>query len=169
MKKWYVLVLPLLVIFVLGCESIEDSTVVSRDDQPDVFMVEDENLAMNLAMEEARDTIDVFIDALISGAYYSVSLKGRFEDGAYIEHMWIENISYENQVFLGTLANEPLDLKNIAYGDNVELEVDHVSDWMIVDEDGKVTGGYTIKVLRNTMSEEDRAEFDESTGLFFDE
>lgn len=83
--------------------------------------------------------------------------------------MWLSGIKYSDGIFKGTLDNTPYYLKNIALGDVVEAKVDDVSDWMIIDGSNHVTGGYTVQVLLDDMSEEDRNEFLSSTGYILND
>lgn len=47
------------------------------------------------------------------------------------------------------------------------FKIFHISDWMII-EDNKLIGGYTIKNLRNKMTEEERKAFDGSFGVIIE-
>jgi uncharacterized protein YegJ (DUF2314 family) len=46
-------------------------------------------------------------------------------------------------------------------GQKVSVEPAKISDWMFV-EDRKLVGGYTIRVLRDSVPASERAEFDKS-------
>lgn len=50
---------------------------------------------------------------------------------------------------------------SVTFGDQVEVLPSKISDWMIV-EDNKLIGGYTIRVLRDEMSDDKKKEFDQS-------
>jgi uncharacterized protein YegJ (DUF2314 family) len=63
--------------------------------------------------------------------------------------------------------NDPDTVKNVKIGQKVSIEPSKISDWMFV-ENGKLVGGYTIRVLRDTMSAGERAEFDKSAGFVID-
>ena len=52
-------------------------------------------------------------------------------------------------------------MSHVKNGDSEEVEPSKISDWMFVDE-GKLVGGYTLRVLRDSMSPAERAEFDKS-------
>jgi uncharacterized protein YegJ (DUF2314 family) len=45
----------------------------------------------------------------------------------------------------------------------VSVRRDEIMDWMYV-EDGKLVGGYTIRVQRDSLDMNERAEFDQSVG-----
>ena len=85
------------------------------------------------------------------------------------EHIWLDDISYDGDLFTGRLSNAPLHLEDLKLGDKVSVATDDVSDWMIVDEDGRLTGGYTLRVLRNRMSPEEQEQFDKESGLVIED
>jgi uncharacterized protein YegJ (DUF2314 family) len=130
---------------------------LEREGKPDVLMVGSGNESMNQAMVEARNTVQTFIDNLNQPKenQRDFSLKVRFEEGDKVEHMWLMEIKYNQGKFVGKLNNDPVDMKKVKFGDEVEVGLDRVSDWVFI-EDGKMKGGYTTKVLLREMSEEER-------------
>ncbi len=84
-----------------------------------------------------------------------------FTDGTNSEHIWLSDVVFDGKIFKGTIGNEPLDVKTISFGDQTEVFPTEISDWMII-ENNKLKGGYTIRVLRDSMSDNDKAKFDQS-------
>jgi len=152
----------------VACEPGADP-VVQRPGEPDVVLLGGEDEEMNRAMAEARETIGEFIERLARAPeeQTTLSLKVRFEEGEIIEHIWIEPSAHENGLFAGIVANEPLDLVEIELGEPVRVPLDRVSDWLAV-ENGRLVGGYTLRVLRDRMSAEERDAFDRETGLIIE-
>ncbi|MHC5114007.1 MAG: YegJ family protein [Planctomycetota bacterium] len=147
----------------IGCssEAPPADDVIRRDGEPPVFLVEEEDEAMTRAIDEARATIDRFIEALQAPSptqnYFSV--KAPFTDGEDREHIWLSGVSYDGTVFEGEIGNEPADLTSVKLGDRVAVAPDQITDWMIID-DGRLLGGYSIRLLRDRMTEAERREFD---------
>jgi uncharacterized protein YegJ (DUF2314 family) len=52
-------------------------------------------------------------------------------------------------------------VSNVKIGDQATVDPESISDWMFVDN-GKLVGGYTVRVLRDAMSAAEREEFDKS-------
>ena len=145
--------------------------VSRRQDHADVYHISSEAERMNEAMEKARHTLWYFKKSLLNPRpdqqYFS--LKARIEDGAETEHIWLNSVSFdETDNFYGTIGNEPLTIKNVSLGKEIGVALDGVSDWMIL-EDGKLVGGYTIRALRDGMSEKDQRKFDQQVGFLIDE
>lgn len=145
--------------------------VVKREGEPDVYYVAGEEERMNFAMEKARLTISYFKESLTrpKATQQSFSLKARIEDGEMTEHIWLSDVSYdEDKNFYGTVNNEPVDVTNVTFGQQIGIATEHVSDWMII-EDGRLIGGYTIRAVRDGMQGKQREEFDKSIGIPIDE
>ena len=152
------------VFIIMGCGLMApDEDVISREGEPDVHLVESEDEEMNAARKTVQETIDEFIRFLESpeeGQTY-FSLKARFivldRPGSF-EHIWLDDVSFDGERFTGKIGNEPLDVTYLSLGEEVTVEMEDVSDWMIIEE-GVLKGGYTLLVLINRMSQEEREEF----------
>ena len=146
-------------------------SVIKRSGQPDVVNVSTDEERMNFAMEKARLTIGYFKRSLshpLPGQTY-FSLKAKITDGTEVEHLWLNTLSFdESGNAYGNVGNEPVNVKNVSMGKRIGVTSENISDWMIV-ENGKLIGGYTIRVIRENVEEKDRPAFDKSINLFIDE
>lgn len=65
------------------------------------------------------------------------------------EHIWVENLSRNGTRWNGTLANDPLGLKDMKLGSPVEFDQDEIEDWLVMGPHFR-DGGFTISgVLRH--------------------
>jgi uncharacterized protein YegJ (DUF2314 family) len=149
----------------------QDTPVTRREDNPDVYHISGEEERMNFAIEKARHTLRYFKESLHNnqpGQEY-FSLKAKIIDGNEIEHIWLNNVSFdESNTFYGSIGNQPLNVKNVSMGQEVGVGIENVSDWMIL-ENGKLIGGYTIRAIRDGKKGKELEKFDQSIGLFIDE
>jgi uncharacterized protein YegJ (DUF2314 family) len=149
----------------LGCRSTEE---LVAGDEGNVELVESDDSEMNAAIEQARASLNEFIAAFQSPTptqtYFSIKARFFYGEGGAAEHIWLEDLAFDEEHFTGALANEPVNVSGLHLGDRVTVESADISDWMIVD-DGRLLGGFTIHVLRSRLTEEERREFDEETGL----
>ena len=83
-----------------------------------------------------------------------------------VEHMWISDVRFDGTTVSGTLLNDPHDLRSVRAGDAVSAGMDRLADWMYVRE-GIVFGGFTVDVIRQGMSDGERAQHDDAWGLDF--
>lgn len=101
------------------------------------------------AMQRARETLPRFFDLAESGIEAEFLLKMRLTGGVRDEHLWMQVLGYDGDVFCGIIASDPI-TPGYRYGDEVRLHRDDVEDWMV--NTGKVRyGGYTVRVLLKSM------------------
>lgn len=146
-----------------GSEQQPPRQSIEREGHPPVTFVAPDSPDMTAAIERARSSTDRFIAALADPkrAQSSFSVKVSVQDGEHIEHVWVSKVLYRNGKFLGKIGNAPARVSGVAIGDEVSLPMREVSDWMYVDN-GRLVGGYTLRVLRDGMSDEERHKFDRS-------
>jgi len=164
MKKLQTTTLLLFIIIsILSCNS---QNKIERENEPTIYNIEENDVEMNKAVETAKQTLDSFDYAFknYTRVFTFFGLKKRFEENGIVEHIWIGNIKYENGKYIGIIDNEPEKIENIKLGDTVEIEKDDISDWMYI-KNSELHGGYTIRLLRNRMSENERKKFDAESGM----
>jgi uncharacterized protein YegJ (DUF2314 family) len=136
---------------------------VSRlpDTEPPLISFADDDEEMNDAMAKARETVDEFIVALgdPQPSQTDFSIKVGFRDAHGNEYICLNNVTYHDGVFHGTIGNEPETVRSVRYGEPVTVAKDQIGDWMYID-DGKLIGGYTMRVMRSRLAPDKRAEFD---------
>ncbi|WP_371311664.1 DUF2314 domain-containing protein, partial [Flavobacterium circumlabens] len=72
--------------------------------------------------------------------------------------MWLTDVQYKNGKYSGILDNEPEYITEYKIGEKIEVDNSKISDWMYI-ENGKLFGGYTMKLLRARMTEAEREQF----------
>lgn len=146
------------------------TTKIEREGQPTIYSVTDNDTEMNDAIKLANQTLYKFNDALKnknSDLQY-FALKTRFNTANGGEHIWVSNITLEDNKYFGVVNNLPESIKGIKMGDTIQVKNDNISDWMYVDNQ-KLLGGYTIRLLRKRMTEIERKQFDSENGLIIEE
>lgn len=119
---------------------------------------------MNAAIQEAVRNYALFERALqlpdSTLTDFAVKLKFAYGNGN-MEHMWVNDLHIIGGQLFGVLGNEPVHVEGIELGDTLRVVRDDISDWMYA-KDGKLQGGYTIKVIYNNLDEKEKKEFQES-------
>jgi uncharacterized protein YegJ (DUF2314 family) len=90
------------------------------------------------------------------------ALKTKFDSPDGAEHIWVKDIEIKNGRYFGVIDNAPTSIPNLKVGD--AIEVHNITDWMYIDN-GVLRGGYTIRLLRDRMSAEERKAFDTEYGV----
>ena len=78
--------------------------------------------------------------------------------------MWLNQLYFKSEQLFGVLDSDPVSVFTVKAGDSLEIQRDKVSDWMYI-KNGKLVGGYTIKVLYNKMSKKEREQFKNEVGF----
>ena len=162
MKK---LIFVLIILFTIA--SCKKTDKIEREDEPTIYNVEQQDTEMNKAIAEAKKTVPEFYNALESGNpdYDAFGIKMRFntsDSGG--EHIWINGLFKKDGEYFGVVDNLPEFTKEVEQGDTIKIDKNQLSDWMYLDKN-KLKGGYTIRLLRDRMSEEERTEFDKTSGM----
>jgi uncharacterized protein YegJ (DUF2314 family) len=133
----------------------------------EIYSIDVGDEEMNNAIAEARTSFKQFNDAFKSNRsdYSLFALKVMFQDhvGGY-EHIWITDLSFRDGEYHGTVGNTPSYTTEVEAGQQITVEAKKISDWMYV-EHGKLRGGFTLRVLRNRMSQSERDKFDADLGF----
>jgi uncharacterized protein YegJ (DUF2314 family) len=130
--------------------------------EPQVFNVDRHNDAMKRAVHQARRTVGVFIQALRhpAGGQSDFEVKKPFRQGDVVEHLWLSDVSFRGNRFHGHVDNVPRKIKGPKMGDRVTVNPNEISDWAFINN-GRLVGGYTIRVLYAELSPEGRKQLDD--------
>ena len=81
--------------------------------------------------------------------------------------MWVRVTERSTPVLKGVLLSKPASLKSVQVGQEVRFAPERITDWLCV-EQGKAKGAYTVQLLRQRMTEEERREHDQSYPFSFE-
>jgi uncharacterized protein YegJ (DUF2314 family) len=93
-------------------------------------------------------------------------LRVRFEgpgEGA-VEFHWTGVVDYYDGIFTVELLDSVSVDMGLHAGRQVQVPLYNVVDWIIVEEDGTFTGGYTVLLAYERMTPEEKEDFLAATG-----
>jgi uncharacterized protein YegJ (DUF2314 family) len=128
------------------------------------------------AYARASETLPRFIEHIQSGirAYFSAKLRFRDPDesersgGDSFLFLWLSGVHYHaaERVFSGGFFEVPPELQKWhQVGQRLTFEGEDIFDWMALTEDGRLFGGYTLRVSRSKLPESERADYDRYIGV----
>ena len=137
-----------------GCGRSNPSRTISGENS-NVIMASEIDMELNAAVKKAQATLNTFVakTSTSSPSVTNASIKVAFDYGGGAEHIWANDVVHDNGTFTGTIDEDALYAPNIRAGQQVSVTADRISDWLVV-EDGKLHGGYTIKVLIKSLPPE---------------
>ena len=127
-----------------------------------MYTVDDNDMQMEHAVQRARKNVGQFITAVQSPPPNSrdFQVKKLFvsKDGT-AEHIWLANVKFVGNRFVGVVDNKPNKIVGLKIGDRESVNPDEVTDWSYV-ANGKLVGGYTVRVLFAEMSSDEKQQFE---------
>ncbi len=128
--------------------------------EPEYFEVKENDAQMKRAVRMARKHLRVFITALEHPApgQSDFEVKKPFVQGDHVEHIWLSHVRYSGRRFHGSVDNQPQEIQGLKMGMRVSVNPNEISDWLFLDN-GKLVGGYTIRVLYNDLPPDRKKEF----------
>lgn len=118
------------------------------------------------AVRQAQDTLYVLRQAFLAPkpSYSFMSVKVRFATDEGTEDMWTEPVDLLDNVYTVRMV-EGVTLKLKAHPDRlVEVSPEEIIDWMILEKDGTVLGGYTLRLEYQRLSPEEQKKYKQRTG-----
>jgi uncharacterized protein YegJ (DUF2314 family) len=159
-KKLTILLCGLL----LACQSEPKFRKVNGEYPAEKYAFTD--VDMNNVILLARKTLNQFDQALTNrdSTQTVFAVKALFDTQNGGEHIWLTEIIKKGGQYSGIINNVPEATREVKLGDTVLVTKDRISDWMYI-QNGKLIGGYTIRVTRNKLSESGQKLFDEESGF----
>jgi uncharacterized protein YegJ (DUF2314 family) len=165
-------VLSLICIFLTACSAMNQFQPAENNSMQSISTGEDANseiipgddLEMRTAIHLAQATLPSFTEFFKhpkpSQVYFSILVKIAVydEDEVTEELFWVDELSYADNRFEGTVVNDA-EYADLRAGDPIIVQPQEIMDWMII-EDGRLIGGFTLIVDHNRMSDSEREQFD---------
>lgn len=125
---------------------------------------------MESAFAEARASLDQFIQLLAepnpTRTFAALKIRFTLPDGT-TQDIWCDEVTYKEGQFTGNMGDDLPSLR-LYFGDRIPLSQNDIVDWMIV-QDGKLIGGFTIRVAYSRMTPAEKEFFLNDAGYTIDE
>ena len=128
----------------------------------------DEELAE--AVRQAQETLHIWRQEFLAPktAYSMTSLKIRFSNDEEVEDMWTEPVYILDNTYTVRMV-EGVTLEQGVHPDRLlDVKPADIVDWMLLEEDGTLVGGYTLGLEYKRMTPEEQKKYIEITGIRFD-
>jgi uncharacterized protein YegJ (DUF2314 family) len=144
------------------------STPLSPSINTSIPTFTDEELA--IAVQQAQETLYIWRQEFLAPkeSYSMMSLKVRFAADGEVEDMWTEPLYIlDNTYTVRMVEGVTLD-KGIHPGRMLDVKPEDIVDWMMLQEDGTLLGGYTLRLEYERMTPEQQKKYIEITGIDFE-
>lgn len=125
---------------------------------------------MEAAFTQAHATLHEFIQHIatpnITRTFAALKVRFKLPDGS-AQDIWCDNVTHRDDQFTGNMGDDIPALR-LAFDDRITIPAADILDWMIV-ENGKLIGGFTIRVAYSRMTPEEQQLFLNDAGYSVDE
>ena len=134
-------------------------TIPANAVDDNVITFSEDDVAMNAAIAKARSSLPVFWKKYLTRQANEdgFALKIKIVDGQAIEHFWCNEITGDENMSTCVIANDPELVTTVAYGQEIQVNPDDISDWKF-ERNGKIIGGETIRVMIPKLSKQEADE-----------
>jgi uncharacterized protein YegJ (DUF2314 family) len=122
------------------------------------------NPDMREAEKKARASLDQFKRLINDLSEINPLIKVRLVEKNTSARMWLIVDEVHKESFSAHLFEVPSDFEEYQAGTRFDIQNDEILDWMF-NNDGEVSGAFTIRVQRTSMTESERKEMDEYMGV----
>ncbi|MBS7333871.1 MAG: DUF2314 domain-containing protein [Weeksellaceae bacterium] len=153
---------------IFGCNQIENTKEIEKNlDKKGISLIQYDDDEMNKAIKDARLTFDDFKEEIENpeDKYFAVKIGILYPGGK--EHLWVVDVVNENGKYYGRVDNQPEYTNDVKLNDIIEIPLNLISDWMVIDGNQLIGGGYTLKLIRERMNPQEREAFDKESNLSF--
>jgi uncharacterized protein YegJ (DUF2314 family) len=160
-KNWFILLLFVAVACKQGADKEGEMVTEKNAAGEDVYSFDNNSTSMEAAMAEANKTWPLFEQNIFAGQPGTdhFGIKMIFKNFGDEEHLWLRSLHKKNGKLHGVLIDAPYKITDIKAGDTFIIKINRISDW-VYSENGKMIGGYTLRVIYNNLkSEEEKREY----------
>ena len=170
--QWKNFLLPVMMLLA-SCSPTEPTRapialpVVSSPHTP-IPILKDEEL--DEAIRQAQETLHIWRQEFLAPkkSYSITSLKVRFGEEGDIEDMWTEPLYILDNIYTVRMVEGVTVEQGIHPDRLVDVRPEDIIDWMLLEEDGTLVGGYTLRLEYKRMTPEQQKRYIEITGIRFD-
>lgn len=138
-----------------------------KKDEPLFAVIDSNDELFRMTVEKAQSEINWFQNELNSKSETAMaSVKIRIPDNQNNDaFIWLINPSFESDTCVAEVFEIPAESFDFKVGDKLRFHKKDVQDWYILDQEGKMKGGYSLRYMRQKLSRKDQIEFDKYIGV----
>ena len=121
-----------------------------REKDIEAARLQSEALAMRQAAEKAQATLDDFLikATQLPAGTKAYAVKVAVKEGRATEYFWVNEFSWSDGTFTGTINDEPRLVKSVKPGQIYKFSRFDIVDWTYIDEkSGRTFGNFTACAL----------------------
>jgi uncharacterized protein YegJ (DUF2314 family) len=137
------------------------------EDEPLFANIDSDELGYKRTVETAQSQISVFLQKLkvkpeTSTACVKIFISDNKGNEAFV---WLVNPVFNLDTCIAEIFEIPEEFVDFKPGDKLKFIKKDIQDWYILDKEGRMQGGYSLRHMRQRLSIKDQIEFDKYIGV----
>lgn len=150
----------------IGCTIVNNKTF-AQGDEPRFINVDSKEAEYKLTVEKAQRQLSLFekkLKVMPETSYSNVKtfIPDTNGGGAFI---WLSEPVFHGDTCIAVIFEIPSEFTNLKVGDPWKFHKKDMLDWYILDKEGRMEGGFSLRYHRSKLSGEKQKEFDEYVGV----
>ncbi|MBN8650373.1 MAG: DUF2314 domain-containing protein [Cytophagales bacterium] len=154
------------IFFLLSSCSTKETSFDRKDDEPIFANINSDDSEYLMTVKEAQSQINSFIEKLktkpeSSNACVKIPVSDNKGKTAFT---WLVNPVFDLDSCVAEIFEIPSEF-DLKQGDKLKFIKNDIQDWYILDQEGRMEGGYSLRYMRKRLSIKDQMEFDKYIGV----
>jgi uncharacterized protein YegJ (DUF2314 family) len=146
---------------------VVNNKTLAQGDEPRFVNADSKDAEYKLTVEKAQRLLPLFektLKAMPETSYANVKTYIPDSDGggAFI---WLSDPVFRGDTCIAQIFEIPAAFTNLKVGDRLKFHKKDIKDWYILDKEGRMEGGFSLRYHRSKLSGEKQKEFDEYVGV----
>jgi uncharacterized protein YegJ (DUF2314 family) len=164
MTKWLYVIISLSFL-VTNCST--KKKFERKEREPLFANLDSDEVNYKKTVKKAQSEISLFQQELIvkpetSTACVKIFIPDNRDKGAFI---WLVNPAFELDTCVAEIFEIPNEFGDFRVGDKLKFHKEDIQDWYILDKEGRMKGGFSLRYMRQKLSVKEQIEFDKYIGV----
>ena len=138
-----------------------------KEDEPLFANIDSNEIGYRRTVETAQSEISHFLQKLkvkpeSSTACVKIFIPDDKGKGVFV---WLVNPAFKLDTCVAEVFEIPEEFVDFKPGDKLKFIRNDIQDWYILDKEGRMQGGYSLRYMRQRLSTKDQIEFDKYIGV----
>ncbi len=140
----------------------------TKNNEPVFANLDSDEIELKKTVDKAQSQISLFVQKLkskpeTSSACVKIYIPDNKGKGAYI---WLAHPVFDTDTCVAMIFEIPAEFTHLKPGDKLKFKKDRIQDWYILDKEGKMEGGYSLRYIRQKLSTtKEQEDFDKYIGV----
>jgi uncharacterized protein YegJ (DUF2314 family) len=153
--------------FILSNCTTKQNKFDKKEDEPLFANIDSNELNYKRSVETAQSQISFFLRELKIKTHTSTACVKTFlpDKNGKRAFIWLVNPVFNLDTCIAEIFEIPEEFADYKSGDKLKFVKKDIQDWYILDIEGRMLGGYSLRYMRQRLSAKEQIEFDKYIGV----